>query len=737
MAGKIQRLRLAVFGVAILAVGSALAAAAVGVRLDRSFDGVHRAWSVYDASAEARGFHLNRVRQHLGYGGFIHGFKNYVLRQDERLIENVERHLAAVRAAVGTYGALGVTDREAAALSAITAVIDQYEANLAVARELAAAGSMPEETDDLVKVDDRPALEAMAVLEQTWLDERRRTMEAVRQAVAEGRGWIRRGYVFLPLVVAVGLVLTWLLRRLVGEIESRARAEEALRESEQRLIDAIESISECFSLFDADDRLVLCNSKYLKLLYAGLEDIVVPGTPFETIIRAAAERGLIPDAEGHIDEWIMGRLTRHHSPSGPLLRKRSCGRWFQINERKTQGGGTVAVYTDITTHKRTLHALRESEERFRTVVDHCPSKIHIKDLDGRYLLVNKAAEKLFGVSDEEARGKTAFDLFPREQAEAFRAHDLTVLEADHALKEEEEFVREDGVHTFLTVKFPIHDATGKTVAVGAMGTDITESKHAENSLLAAKEEAELANKAKSEFLANMSHELRTPLNAIIGFAEMIGSETFGPVGSPKYRDYVKDIHESGQHLLALINDILDLSKIDSRKVELYEENIDVLKTIDFCLFLVRERAQSADVRVRTEIADGIPYLRADERKLKQIVLNLLSNAIKFTPAGGEITVNAWYGLDNGCVLQVIDTGIGIALEDIPKALARFGQVDGQLNRKYEGSGLGLPLTKALTELHGGSLDLQSELGIGTTVTVRFPAERIIAPRLRRLSASRS
>lgn len=187
VAGKIRRLRLAVFGVAILAVGSALAATAVGVRVDRAFDGVHRAWSVDDASAEAKGFHLSRVRQHLGYGGLIHGFKNYVLRQDERLIDNVERHLAAVRAAVGTYGALGVTDREAAALSAITAVIDQYEANLAVARELAAAGSMPAETDDLVKVDDRPALEAMAVLEQTWLDERRRTMEAVRQAVAEGR----------------------------------------------------------------------------------------------------------------------------------------------------------------------------------------------------------------------------------------------------------------------------------------------------------------------------------------------------------------------------------------------------------------------------------------------------------------------------------------------------------------------------------------------------------------------
>ncbi len=248
---------------------------------------------------------------------------------------------------------------------------------------------------------------------------------------------------------------------------------------------------------------------------------------------------------------------------------------------------------------------------------------------------------------------------------------------------------------------------------------------AEEKVLKAKEHAELANRAKSEFLANMSHELRTPLNAVIGFSDMICSETFGPVGSPKYLEYVKDINGAGVHLLELINDILDLSKIEAGKVELYEEYVDASHVIRSCLTLVKERAADAGVLLEHDIASSLPALRADKRKLKQILLNLLSNAVKFTLAGGKVTIRSWFRTDDGYVFQVADTGIGIALEDIPKALAPFRQIDGDLNRKYEGTGLGLPLTKALTELHGGSLDLQSEVGVGTTVTVRFPAERIV------------
>ncbi len=537
--------------------------------------------------------------------------------------------------------------------------------------------------------------------------------------------------------------------------------------------------------------------------------------------------------------------------------------------------------------KRIEDELRQSEERFRAVVNNSPTKIHIKDADGRYLLVNKEAEKLFGVTDEEARGKTTHEIFPEKQADVFRTHDRAVLETGETAVQEEKWSLDDGVHTYLTVKFPIQDFFGKIVAIGAIGTDITERKRTEKALQDSEErfqsfaeigsdwlwemdanlrfsyfsnrlhkvtglprehylgktrmeigqgniddgdwrqhladleahrpfrdfcythvstdgkefywsisgtpifdaggefagyhgvgsdiserkraedalreseralqervadlekaqrrleeqgedlvrlaedlkvagdEAEAANRAKSEFLAAMSHELRTPLNAIIGFSEIIKDETFGPVGSARYRDYANDINDSGQHLLALINDILDLSKVESGADELHEVLVEVPEIIESALRLVRQRADQGGIGLELDLPDDLPLLCADERKLRQILVNLLTNAVKFTDEGGKITMRAWCRTDSGFVFQIADVGIGIAPEDIPKALSQFGQVDSDLNRKYEGTGLGLPLTKALVELHGGCFDLQSQVGVGTTVTLRFPESRVI------------
>ncbi len=235
--------------------------------------------------------------------------------------------------------------------------------------------------------------------------------------------------------------------------------------------------------------------------------------------------------------------------------------------------------------------------------------------------------------------------------------------------------------------------------------------------------AELADRAKSEFLANVSHELKTPLNAVIGFSEILEGELLGPIGVEKYREYARDIHWSGERLLAIINNILDLSHIQTGRMVLKEEPVDTTAMVTACVDLVSERAAEKGVRLRLDLADGLPPLRLDARAFRQVLANLLSNAIKFTPSGGEVRIRACVGADGGFHLTVGDSGIGIAAADVSKVLAPFGQADGSLAREYEGVGLGLPLAKALTELHGGRLELDSDTGHGTTVTVSLPGER--------------
>ncbi len=241
----------------------------------------------------------------------------------------------------------------------------------------------------------------------------------------------------------------------------------------------------------------------------------------------------------------------------------------------------------------------------------------------------------------------------------------------------------------------------------------------------AKAEAELANRSKSEFLAMMSHELRTPLNAVIGFSDLIRMESTGPDGNKRYAEYATDIHDSAHHLLSLINDILDLSKIERGSLQPDEEDLDIATTIGAVETLVKDRAFRGQVSLLLECPAGLPKLRGDPRQLKQMLANLMSNAIKFTDPGGVVTVRVCDTESRGIAMEVHDTGIGIAEDDIPKALAPFVQVDRSLARKHEGTGLGLPLTSRMIELHDGRLELESELGGGTTARLVFPATRVI------------
>ena len=332
---------------------------------------------------------------------------------------------------------------------------------------------------------------------------------------------------------------------------------------------------------------------------------------------------------------------------------------------------------------------------------------------------------LFGASSaDQLIGRELLDLTHPDHHDVVRERRSAVVEqGTRTVFMRQKRLRLDGSWFWAEVAAAAIDWDGERGGVVVM-RDVTAQIEAENELIRSKEEAELANRAKTEFLANISHELRTPLNAIIGFSDLMQREMLGPLGNAQYASYIRDIHQSGTHLHDVINDILDLSKIEAGQMELQETSVDVRRAIERCIRVVAARAKDNGLKLITELPEFLPFIIADERKLKQILINLMSNAVKFTKQGGSVTIAASSGSEEGVTIRVIDTGIGIAVENIPKVFRAFEQVDSSLSRTHEGTGLGLPLTKSLVELHDGTLELESEIGVGTIVTVTLPAARL-------------
>ncbi|MDB5601622.1 MAG: sensor histidine kinase [Xanthobacteraceae bacterium] len=385
-----------------------------------------------------------------------------------------------------------------------------------------------------------------------------------------------------------------------------------------RLRDAIETIPEAFVLWDAENRLVLCNSNFQAL--HDLPDSAIPaGISYEAVV-AAGRKPVVKSKITSEGELVPGART--------FEAQLDDGRWLHISERRTKDGGYVSVGTDITTIKQHEEKLMNSEQRLL---------------------------------------RTVTDLRHSQQTLEQQTHQL----ADLAEKYAEEKTR-----------------------------------------------AEEANQAKSKFLANMSHELRTPLNAIIGFSEIMESGMFGPLGAEKYGEYCRDIRESGQYLLDVINDILDMSKIEAGRIRLDLEEVSLDRVLTDCMRVVSGRAQDKRLAVTSDLAPDLRF-RADRRAIKQIALNLMSNAVKFTPEGGSVSVHGRLSV-NSVLIAIEDSGIGIPKDALNKLGRPFEQVEGQHTKTHQGSGLGLAIAKSLTELHGGAMRIRSTPGSGTMVLVRLP-----------------
>jgi two-component system cell cycle sensor histidine kinase PleC len=320
-----------------------------------------------------------------------------------------------------------------------------------------------------------------------------------------------------------------------------------------------------------------------------------------------------------------------------------------------------------------------------------------------------------------------------EDRESFQCVVDQILAGHTPIKEDLDLRINDANGGMRNIRFmgrAVRDQRGQSVRIVGVAQDITERRRGEDELRHALDRAEAANRTKSEFLATMSHELRTPMNAILGFTEIMEMELFGPLSNERYQDYVRLIHKSGEHLLHLINAILDLSKAEQGMIELRDELVEIAETARACRRLLQTQADAKGITVTLDLPDQpVPPLWADELRVRQILLNLLSNALKFTPDHGTVILRIRRepddsGHDGGLMLEVADTGIGMRAEDIPIALAKFGQIDSSHSRRYDGTGLGLPLTQRLIELHGGTLKILSTPDIGTTIVVTFPPERV-------------
>ncbi|HXZ01429.1 MAG TPA: ATP-binding protein [Stellaceae bacterium] len=512
----------------------------------------------------------------------------------------------------------------------------------------------------------------------------------------------------------------------VRPVLSRKLAEERITLLQSVVLHADDAVmvAEVDGSFDdaGATRIVYASPAMTRMTGYGFEELY--GRPPSLLWSGEAQAAAVAELHASAERGHASRLEL------ACRRKDGSSFWADIsavpvNDEITGDRKLIALLRDTTERRRLEEALRQSEATFRLLFFGNPIPMWAYDVETlRFLEVNDAAIAQYGYSRAEFRAMTVTDVAPLEPAPAARAGEQRVLPAFGRLgicrhrKADGSEIAVDAVSHRLA--FDGHQAA----IVAAI--DVTEQKRAEEEIRRAKEAAEAASRAKTELLANMSHELRTPLNAIIGFSEIMQAGLFGPLGSAKYDGYVADIRHSAGHLLTVITDILDLAKIEANSFRLEEVVVEPGAIIVSALRLVKPRADGVGVALVHDKRHSDIVIKVDETALKRVLINLLANAVKFSEPGGSVTVRSEFDAQGALAISVADQGIGMAPEEIPIALTPFRQVNTGLHRKYEGTGLGLPIAKQLVELHGGTLAIASAPGVGTTVTVRLPPARVMA-----------
>ncbi len=554
--------------------------------------------------------------------------------------------------------------------------------------------------------------------------------------LAAWRANVRVSLPFSALVLAIFIFLILALARHLGRLE---RSESSIRQSDARYQTLVANIPGIVfqRRREADGRtaVVWMSDAVLPLLgMTAAEAVRDRGAPLRDATNPDDLRALLEAYERSAADMRAMHWT------GRMRHAGGRERWFEIHARpRAEPGGAVVwegLVSDVTDRVAAENALAsvraqldQKKAQLELALSNMAQGMCVYDRDLRLTVCNRRYLELYRLEaagigegstlEQIMRASVALGNYTPERAEEVVRERL---EAARRSEPRKLIQRLETGHIIEVDSRPL-DGGGSV----ATFTDVTDRESAGVALRQAKEQAELADRAKSQFLANMSHELRTPLNAIIGFAEIMTDRLFGPIGDPRYEEYARDIRESGRHLLTLINDILDLSKIEARQANLREEQVEIADLFTACARLVSERAQRGGVDLDVMSAEAVPAVWADRVKLKQILLNLLSNAIKFTPSGGTVRMTAARTPAGDVALAVADTGIGMRTQDIPLALQPFRQIESTLARRHEGTGLGLPLTKAIVEMHGGTLSIVSTPGGGTTVTATLPAERVIDP----------